>query len=246
MIKRIGIPIVGYYAIMAISLILVKLWWGRDYQSEDFNLFFLPFMSLLGIWTGYWCKKRRSTISLKKTSQLEGARGIGFYLILLILILLSVWAAVDGLLSGRWYHLSILALDAILIGLAEEGMFRYYLIGQVQHHMTKPKAVLISSGLFAFLHVFNLLGNMTLDQVANQLVTTVIMGAFLAAAYLVIGRIWPVVLFHSLWDFLIFSDLANQVSWVLLLVLALLPIQLALTIYYSIKLGSKGPRATGE
>lgn len=243
MLKKLGIPVMGYYAIMAISLIFLKVLWGRDYQSEDFNHYFLPFMGLLSLWTGYWIHKQHSRLALVNKGARKPARGGGFYLVLMVLCLLSIWAIWDSLLAGKWVSLGVLILDAALIGLAEEGMFRYYLLGQVQDHLSKRKAVIVSACLFAFLHVFNLIGNMSLDQVANQLVTTLIMGAFLAAAYLVTGKIGPIILFHALWDFLIFSDLASQVSWLILFMLSLLPIQALLALYYYVKLGNDSTRS---
>lgn len=131
----------------------------------------------------------------------------GYFWFLLLFIPVSVL----GIFSAAKVfdpHLSFLIVlfDCLLIGVAEEGMYRGILMGALLKKTKPVIAILISSVMFSLLHLLNLLGGLDSSEVVNQMIFTFIMGLFLGSVYFYTKNILFPILFHSIWDYIILSN----------------------------------------
>lgn len=66
-------------------------------------------------------------------------------------------------------------------------------------------AMLVSAFGFSLLHVVNVFGGMLLLGVPTQLIMTFLFGFLLAPLMLKLNNIVPLMIFHWLWDFVVFA-----------------------------------------
>lgn len=88
---------------------------------------------------------------------------------------------------------------SLMVGFVEEGVFRGLII-----RILLPKgilqAVLLSSVIFAALHLLNLLSGFPLAYVVGQMIIGFGLGILFAAIRLRTGSIWPTLLLHGIFD----------------------------------------------
>lgn len=129
----------------------------------------------------------------------------------IFLILLAIGATIILLsrhsFSGWSMLLDILA-GTTLIGIAEEYLFRGLIFPQVLKalgtwtHQDLYLAVLISSLLFACIHVLNLT-EQSLSATLIQMLGVFSIGCLFCAIYIRSGSLWLPIIFHSLRDFIV-------------------------------------------
>ena len=131
----------------------------------------------------------------------------GIYLVVMVpVILLFGYAVVEC-------HSSItpvMIVMPILIGIAEEGMYRGILLPALFRKRTVNTAILISAFWFSALHALNLLGGQSILAVIGQLLLTFLTGLYFAAVYIRIKRLSLLILQHALWDFVAFSGVVER------------------------------------
>lgn len=88
---------------------------------------------------------------------------------------------------------------SLLVGFAEEGMFRGVILCSLLPRGIWP-AVLLSSLCFASVHLTNLLGGASWGYIFNQLISTAGVGVLFAALRLRTGSLWPGILLHAAHD----------------------------------------------
>lgn len=88
---------------------------------------------------------------------------------------------------------------SLLVGIAEEGMFRGLLVSSLLPKGIWP-AVLISAVLFAATHLVNLLSGTSWGYVFGQLVLAFGIGVLFATLRLRTGSIWPGIILHATRD----------------------------------------------
>jgi len=98
----------------------------------------------------------------------------------------GMWAAITGSL--------LLLVGWVVQGAAEEVLFRGFLLQIIGSHYGYVVGVLVSSVLFALLHIFN--ANLSLLAVLNLM----LFGMFTAFYALKEGGLWGVFAVHSLWN----------------------------------------------
>lgn len=129
----------------------------------------------------------------------RGVNGRGVLLCLLpALLIVGPALLVLPVVAGSASVLVVIAgiTLSLLVGFAEEGMFRGVLVSCLLPRGVWP-AVLISTLCFAGVHLGNLLSGASWGYVAGQLILTMGMGVLFAALRLRTGSLWPGILLHA-------------------------------------------------
>ena len=157
-----------------------------------------PILLAIALGYGYICTMKGFGKTLK-----AGCLYLGFYLLLAIITVFTVeegtrWESTSNILLG------ILAM--IGIGIREEFQFRG-IIGNALalKYMKTTKGLwltlIVSSLLFGFVHMFNILAGVTLKGAFLQSLGAAGVGLITMAIYLRGGNIWLVALIHAVIDF---------------------------------------------
>lgn len=105
-----------------------------------------------------------------------------------------------------WGLLFLIGATSLLIGFSEEVMFRGILLRGLLARFGSGPAILLSAAAFALVH---LLDGVSYDPVAitlQELAFTFLIGLGLAPVALRVGALWPLILWHALWDSVVFSS----------------------------------------
>ncbi len=136
----------------------------------------------------------------RETGFARGLTGQGVKLYIVPIVFIGLPSLMQGVAGSIHIAVFDIALVALLIGFVEETFFR----GLIMRTLL-PKGVLfsaiVSSVVFALVHLVNLLGDVPPAYVIGQLLVTFGTGLFLAALWLRTGSIWPLILLHAVRDF---------------------------------------------
>lgn len=164
---------------------------------------------LSAILIAHWLSTGRLIVGLGLVpAPTYGALGISVGLALMIVILVVQWRRpenrdsafdrvrerlkhVEALLPHTPGERKLFSVLAITAGICEELLFRGFMIWYLQHWMGLIQAALLSSLLFGIGHAY---------QGLRGILTTGLVGAFMAAVYLFSGSIYLCMLIHALMD----------------------------------------------
>lgn len=116
----------------------------------------------------------------------------------------SVWSALTPEAFEPAH--AVLLLVPFLIGFSEEVMFRGILLRAAITRLPLGPAMLLSALLFALLHVIGGLVMQSFWPTVQQMVFAFCVGFFLAPVALKLGNLWPIILWHGVWDMLSFAS----------------------------------------
>lgn len=100
----------------------------------------------------------------------------------------------------------LLILVPFLIGFTEEVMFRGILLRGAMTRLSLGQAMLLSAVLFALLHVLNGIAVQVTLPTVQQTAFAFCVGFFLAPVAIKLGNLWPIILWHCVWDMIIFAS----------------------------------------
>lgn len=121
-------------------------------------------------------------------------------------LIIGMFQSVAADIRQAPFELWIVLLVPFLIGFSEELMFRGLLLRSAMTRLPLAQAMLLSAVGFALLHVINGIGLQAIWPTVQQTALAFCVGFFLAPVALKLGNLWPVILWHGLWDLLIFSS----------------------------------------
>ncbi|KJZ20740.1 CPBP family intramembrane glutamic endopeptidase [Loktanella sp. S4079] len=113
-----------------------------------------------------------------------------------------------GLAAETW---GLLVVVPLLIGITEEIVFRGVLLRALNDRLPVFWAMLISAALFALMHFINDLNGQPWMATLQQVGFAFLVGVFLAAVALRTGNLWGVIIWHALWDFLVYLSRIAEV-----------------------------------
>jgi membrane protease YdiL (CAAX protease family) len=197
-----------YTAIMGIGMFYLKTFLGITYGDPAMmNLFWFVLIIVNAI-NVFW------------VTRYFGWQTIGFrpldrkqllWLLPSIAVLIAMWVVCltglshVSLSAAQWQLLAIAGCTTLLVGLGEETMYR----GIVLHAFLTTNrvrwAMLVSAIGFSLLHAVNVFGGVPLLGVPMQLIMTFLFGFFFAPLMLKLNNIVPLMIFHWLWDFVLFA-----------------------------------------
>jgi membrane protease YdiL (CAAX protease family) len=93
-----------------------------------------------------------------------------------------------------------------LIGLTEEIMFRGVLLRAAMARFSVFNSMLISATLFAFMHGIIGIGGQPGLITVQQIAFAFLVGIFLAPIAIATGTLWIVVIWHAVWDMLVYAS----------------------------------------
>jgi len=91
-------------------------------------------------------------------------------------------------------------LILLILGFTEETVFRGLLFHGLETKFTAFQTVFISAVIFGLFHYINMLIGANFYSTSYQVIHATASGFMYATLRLRIGAIWPVMLFHSIWD----------------------------------------------
>lgn len=191
---------IGYTLIMGLG------WWinPHPYGEIDNVIFMIPTLGLLAMLAVYLIKR----VKIKFTNnKLQKSKVLWLFIGMLIYLLLNnVLVVLDGGIIGPWQKLALLLVATMLVGVAEEGVFRGYILNKINQKLGVKKALFYSSILFGLLHSVNFLAGPSIAQTIAQVVLTAAMGYVFGVIYLKTNRdLLLVMVLHGIYDFLVFS-----------------------------------------
>lgn len=222
---------IGYTLVMGLGWIINP----NPYGEIENVIFMIPVLILLSLAALYLVKKSKISISSKKPS-----KSLVLWLfvgIIIYLIFNNVTIFTDGGQSGPWHKISLLFIATMLVGIAEEGVYRGYILNTIKKKIGVKKALLYSSLLFGLMHSVNFLAGPTLTQTIVQVLLTSTVGYVFGVIYLSTRRDLLLIMFlHGIYDFLVFNQTyltdINNSSATTLLTIPLLMIVWIISISY--------------
>lgn len=96
----------------------------------------------------------------------------------------------------------LLLVNAMLVGFAEEVLFRGIVFRALEERVSLWTAIIVTTLLFGAPHVFNVFITGELFMAAIQAAAAAFTGFVLIAMLIRTGSLWPGIIYHGLWDFL--------------------------------------------
>ncbi|WP_322890148.1 MULTISPECIES: CPBP family intramembrane glutamic endopeptidase [unclassified Yoonia] len=111
--------------------------------------------------------------------------------------------AFEGLAPWVWV---LLIGVPLLIGFGEEVMFRGILLRSAQRTLPVPLAMTLSAVLFAAMHAPSGLIAQPASATLQNTLFALTVGLFLAPVALRLGNLWPLIIWHAVWNMLVFAS----------------------------------------
>ncbi|WP_106745119.1 CPBP family intramembrane glutamic endopeptidase [Yoonia maritima] len=100
----------------------------------------------------------------------------------------------------------LLVVVPFLVGLTEEIMFRGILLRGALARLPVFQAMLLSALLFSLMHCVNVFTGQPALATLQHTAFAFLVGVFLAPIALKLGNLWPLIMWHTAWDFMIYSS----------------------------------------
>lgn len=215
----------GYIIIMATGMFISHHVFGYDYSSVELAKVLVYFELIMTLFASYlyWHFFKRSFFKIKVTKW--------FVPLAVMLLLVVIKFVLTGTFNENRVLLWINLFMTFFVGFSEELVFREIVLQSLIYDLGVKKALIISSLLFALLHIVNFFAGLSVIEVLVQVVVTFISGLVFACVVINLDSIIPMFLYHWIWDFMLIvlpitkSDISNLTSAVLILeVLMVVPI----------------------
>lgn len=191
-----------YIALMGLGMAVMWYGFSVKYASESFPVALVLPMLVVTVftvvalrYTGYRPQGRHSLIAVAWATPWFAVEAWGLWV-----LLTNTYAAVEA-----WITLFIVCAVTLMVGFAEEYMFRGVVLAIAARRYGVFGGMLISAVFFSLLHAVNILGGLSVGDVFQQMLNTLIFGLVLAPLAILIGRLWPLVIVHWMWDFLLLT-----------------------------------------
>lgn len=129
-----------------------------------------------------------------------------------------------------------LAFFTIVIGLSEELYFRGIILRKLMDCFTVKQTVFLSSVLFAVVHISQAFSGAGINMVSLIIINALIFGIVASEIVILTNSIVPVIIWHTLYNFINWIALVNETTEVILII-----IQSIIMIIYAYYLWTKLP-----
>ncbi|MCG9892989.1 MAG: CPBP family intramembrane metalloprotease [Thermosynechococcaceae cyanobacterium MS004] len=197
-----------YTAIMGIGMFYMKTFLSITYGDPAMMNLFWFILIILNAINVFWVTRYFSWTAI-------GFRSLNrkqlLWLLPSIVVLIAMWAvflsglAKVSLSATQWQLLAVAGFTTLLVGFGEEIMYRGIVLHAFLTTNRVRLAMLVSAIAFCLLHAVNVFGGVPLFNVPFQLVLTFLFGFFFAPLMLKLNNILPLVIFHGMWDFVLFA-----------------------------------------
>ncbi len=223
-----------YILIMAIGMYLMHHLFGYSYGQPGM------------VRVLFWVEIVMTIVAVAGAAKFFSLRYVGFtrpdyaalkwmlpnIFLLLIMMVFFFMGVLEKGISEKQLNLILLGgMTTLLVGLSEEVIFRGILLHYFGRNKNIITGLFISTVLFGSLHLANVFGGAEMAGVWTQFGMSAFSGFFFALLVLKIKSIWPIIIYHWLWDFTVisgkeFSPYISIVSLVALGVSAILIVML--------------------
>lgn len=188
--------------VMAVSAFGFQIYYG------DPNLLRIAIFGevLTAIFIVYWIRSkgsfRKVGFSTLKTRGLVWL--IPVFLVILYevgLIITKFVTSYNELSNSTIQLLAIIFVTTLFVGFNEEVTFRGVLLRTLNPDVHPYRAIFMSAALFSSFHLINLIAFIPPTAMLVQLANTFVFGLFFALVALKLNNLWPLIIFHGLWDF---------------------------------------------
>lgn len=199
----------AYTGIIGIGMAVMHHGYGYDYGMVEM-VRVLWLFELLGAAFLLWAVRRGGGMKLCGFGALDWRQLLWTvpWVILIGLMLSQFLTALmaDSTTPAQWRMVGLAAFTTALVGFTEELAFRGIVLQAALKTMSVRKAMLVSAVAFSLLHAVNVFGGLAPGHMLAQLGITFLVGMVLAPVALRLGSLWPLVIWHALWDFLLFAS----------------------------------------
>ncbi len=196
-----------YTAVMGVGMFYMKTVRGITYGAPEMMTVFWIILLGLNLLNVFWVTRYFSW-------QAIGFRTLNRQQLLWFLpsiaVLIAMWVVfLSGLVkvslsTAQWQLFAIAGFTTLLVGIGEETMYRGIMLHAFLTTNRVRWAMLVSAIGFSLLHAVNVFGGVPLLSVPAQLIMTFLFGFLLAPLMLKLNNIVPLMIFHWLWDFVLF------------------------------------------
>jgi len=108
--------------------------------------------------------------------------------------------------SYTWITLSIIFIGTLLVGFSEEVIFRGIVFNSLKSEEPILKKIVLSSVGFSIIHIVNVFTGMSLLEVGIQIIDAILLGFAFSSLAIKLNNIWPNIIFHFIWNFIVISS----------------------------------------
>ncbi len=196
------ITTIVYTAIMALGMYTMKHIVGSSYELPTMPktlVWFELIMTIIALFIYF--KYFKNDVRKFKTKN-PNKIFIAAFIVMVINILVMLYNFLNtSVFEGKDITIILSIIFATLfVGISEELIFRGIVLPAFLEGSSRVKAILFSSFLFAIFHGVNILGGVTLGGALIQIANSMLMGLTFTCLILEMGRIWPIIIFHFLYD----------------------------------------------
>lgn len=159
----------------------------------------------------------------------------------LIVILMLILFLYTGDLTKHFSLITLVGLTTLLVGFSEELMFRGIFLTVMLEKRNVVLALFASSIAFSLLHSVNIFGGVTPIGVLLQLLLTFLFGLIFSCLAVLIKNIIPLMIYHSIWDFVLITESLTgaKIQWVSALAIIIELIIVIPLVIYTTKISRK-------
>ncbi len=199
--KKIG-AILIYYAISLAGFGILYHGFDVGYNSDKIYIYALPMMIILCV---YVFAVNKNKIFKKQDLKIKGPDAVLSLLPYTVVITVAATFIEAIIKSNFSADLIFIALLTFLIGIAEEGFFRKYLLTNIGSGALKKITITGFSVIaFAALHMMNMAGGLSLGDAISQSLEAVPFGIVAAILFLKTENLTALIFWHMIIDYVIF------------------------------------------
>lgn len=98
------------------------------------------------------------------------------------------------------YGITLLILTTLLIAFGEEVIFRGILLRGAMTRFSVAVAMFLSALSFGLFHLINRMAGQGVSETSQQVFFALLVGFFLAPIAIRVGNLWPLIIWHWLWN----------------------------------------------
>jgi membrane protease YdiL (CAAX protease family) len=209
---------IGIYALLSVTIImgfsgwLLKEFFNAPYGSYDMVRLTLPAEIIVVILLNFivWKYLGYKRVGFNKPN----LKGLFWFAPMVIILILNTILLVRGVTNEiapqTKAQLLNIFLVTLLVGINEELLFRGILLESLITRFSKAKSIILSAIAFALFHAVNYFSGEPLLSILSQMIMAFIAGFFLGVIRIKMNSIWPLMLWHALWDCSIFCGATLQ------------------------------------
>jgi membrane protease YdiL (CAAX protease family) len=194
---------VVYAAIIAVATVYIFVVWGEPLTLRTALLFLAP-VQLIAVLFCVGMVTRFASWRSVGFGRLRWSGMLWFLPSWVILAVMGVGIA-DALTAQDIAGLGVLGVTALLlttllIAFGEEAVFRGILLRGAMTRLRVPFAMFLSAFSFGLFHLVNRLAGQGASETSQQVLFAFLVGFFLAPIAIRVGNLWPLIIWHWLWN----------------------------------------------